>query len=99
MQRNLLRQVIAADVDRLANFLTQRQFVEPHQSVEGVLRKVIARFGFSPATIENSLRWLRIDRNVSIGRLRRTELTRLSRTLHRKNRQNVGVAARELQPN
>jgi hypothetical protein len=99
MQRNLLQQIIEADVDRLTNFLSERQFVEPHQSIDGILRQAVERFGFSPAVIENSLRWLRIDKNLAVGRLRRTELVQLGRTLRQQNRQNVVATARELQPN
>jgi hypothetical protein len=71
------------DSDRILQDLTTRQFLRPHGRVEDVLAASAEKLGFCPRAADHAVRWLDIDLSQSVGRLRRTELTQLARSIHR----------------
>jgi len=83
MDRSTLRRMIHADFEGLLQALTDRQHMAPHESVARSLSHVIGELGVCPKAVEQSLGWLQVDPGKSIGRLRRTELMQLARTIHR----------------
>jgi hypothetical protein len=83
MNRQSIRRMISADLQNLLEILTTRQHVHPHESVRVVLNQTVQELGVCPNAIEQALQWLQVDGSRSIGRLRRTELMQLARTVHR----------------
>ena len=83
MDRSTLRRMIHADFEGLLQSLTDRQHLAPHESVARSLSHVVGDLGVCPNAVEQSLGWLQVDPAKSIGRLRRTELMQLVRTIHR----------------
>jgi hypothetical protein len=83
MKRALLRRLMHADFDRLLAMLTTSQHVRPHDPVAAALAKTVSDLGVCPNAVERSLEWLGLNGDQSIGRLRRTELMQLARTVHR----------------
>jgi hypothetical protein len=71
------------DFDQLLNVLTMRQHLAPHAALRESLRRLVAELDVCPQAIEQSLAWLKLDGSKSIGRLRRTELMQLARTIYR----------------
>jgi hypothetical protein len=89
MDRSFLRRAVQADADQLLEHLSQEQFAHPHASLKTVLQQTIDSTGVCPQAAEQALTWLQLDENRPIGRLRRTELTQLARSIHRHWRQNT----------
>ena len=83
MKRTLFRQSVLADSDQLLQLLTTRQHLAPLAGVGEVLQRLSNELGICPTVIARAMEWLETDRKIAIGRLRRTELTQLSRVLHR----------------
>jgi hypothetical protein len=83
MDRSTLRRMIHADFESLLEVLTARQHVAPHEHLSQSLARAIGELGVCPNAVEQSLSWLQLDPGKSIGRLRRTELMQLARTVHR----------------
>ena len=75
--------MMRADSNHILEDLTRRQFLRPHSSIEDVLGVASAALGFCPRAANQALRWLEINPHLSIGRLRRTELTQLARSVYR----------------
>ena len=73
----------ACDFDNLLSMLTTHQHLWPHEPVNTSLARAVDELGLCPAAVADSLAWLQLDAAKSIGRLRRTELMQLARTLHR----------------
>ena len=71
------------DSDRILQDLTTRQFLRPQGRVEDVLAASAEALGFCPRAASQAVRRLEIDLSQSVGRLRRTELTQLARSIHR----------------
>lgn len=63
--------------------LTNRQYLDPHRSILESLDRASAALGFCPKVAGEAMRWLELDPEYPVGRLRRTELTQLARTIHR----------------
>lgn len=93
MDRALLRQSVLADGDRLLQLLTTRQHLQPLTCLGDVLQRLSDELGICPTVIARAMDWLQTDSNTAIGRLRRTELTQLSRALHRFWRQTSSLRA------
>ena len=83
------RFLAAGDAERLVQALTEQQFLNPHQSVDEGIAAVVIQLGVCPGAARYAIETLRIDPLVSFGRLRRTELMQLGRTMHRLWRQSV----------
>ena len=83
MKHSLIRRLLNADLQNLLDALTTRQHLNPHEPLGDALARTVDSLGVCPDAIEHALRWLSLDPSVSIGRLRRTELTQLARSVHR----------------
>jgi len=77
--------------DQILAVLTRRQYTHPHASITDVLADAVDEIGCCPFAVNAAVVWLQVDPNRSIGRLRRTELTQLARSIERLWRQSVGV--------
>lgn len=89
MTRQQIRKLFAADDEQILSVLTRRQFTQPHASIRTVLEATTAEIGCCPVAVESAIQWLQIDWDQPIGRLRRTELTQLARSIYRFWRQSV----------
>ena len=77
------------DSERLLQQLTGWQYVRPHDSLRQILLLAGENLALRPVAVEEAARWLQIDVNRPVGRLRRTELIQLARSLGDHWRQNV----------
>ena len=69
--------------DSILKDLTNRQYLQPHQPVGEALAASSAALGFCPRAVETAFAWLNIDPARAVGRLRRTEIIQLARSIHR----------------
>jgi hypothetical protein len=81
--------LFAVDDEQILSVLTRRQFTQPHASIRSVLEATIAEIDCCPIAVESAIQWLQIDWEQPVGRLRRTELTQLARSIYRFWRQSV----------
>lgn len=81
--QSLFRRLIQSDFDNLLEALTTRQYLAPHEPIGASLANTVECLRVCPEAVAQALRWLQLDANQSIGRLRRTELMQLARTVHR----------------
>lgn len=88
----------SATPERIVEVLSEQQYLRPHQSVGDAVAATIERLGVCPDAAGRALVALGLSSVVLIGRLRRTELIQLGRTVHRLWRQNVVDAAGQSQP-
>jgi hypothetical protein len=90
--------LLGADrADRLLAELQRQQHLFPHQLLGEALAQVRGRTGFCPQAGEAAVELLSLDGTRKIGRLRRSEIAQLARTIYRLWRQNL-AAASESQP-
>ena len=89
MSRPDFRRVSLSDPDAIISDLSTRQYLTPHQPLEDALAAAQNELGFCPAAAQTASRWLNLDPHQAIGRLRRTELIQLARSIHRFWRQAV----------
>jgi hypothetical protein len=89
-----IRRLLDADFQNLLDELTSRQHLNPHEPVGSVLARTVDCLGVCPVAIEQATKWLSLDVSTPIGRLRRTELTQLARSVHRFWREQRENAAR-----
>jgi len=92
MSRADFRLLRASDPDAILSDLSTRQYLSPHQPLGDVLAAAQNKLGFCPAAAETASRWLSLDPRQAIGRLRRTELIQLARSIHRFWRQKLESA-------
>ena len=83
----------ACDFENLLSMLTEHQHLHPQESLSASLSRAVEEIGLCPQAVNDSLAWLQLDAGKSIGRLRRTELMQLARTLHRYWLQRTAAAA------
>ncbi|MGB7158655.1 MAG: hypothetical protein WBD40_11350 [Tepidisphaeraceae bacterium] len=95
MNRWLLRRLLVSECETLLEALSTRQHLRPHERLADALSCASADLGVCPSAIDAAMRWLDLDPARSIGRLRRTELMQLARSIHRFWRQH---AAPQQQP-
>jgi hypothetical protein len=79
----LARQTMTVDSNQILDDLTSRQFIYPHSPVATALSQSSAALGFCPRAANHAMDRLEINPDQSIGRLRRTELTQLARSIYR----------------
>jgi hypothetical protein len=89
MDRSYLRATRDAEVQVIVQALQRQQFVRPHQAVPRALEIAGIEVGFCRTVAKQAMAWLQIDAQTCIGRLRRSELLQLARSLHRIWRQNA----------
>ena len=97
MDRQTLHRLLQADFERLLEILSTHQHLHPHEPVSAALAKTVDEIGVCPNAVEASLRWLNLEGATAIGRLRRTELMQLARTVHRFWRHDVTPATPQRQ--
>ena len=83
MHRSLLRRILMNECQSLLDALSTRQHLRPHEPVGEALANVGAQLDVCPNASAAALQWLDLDPARSIGRLRRTELMQLARSVHR----------------
>jgi hypothetical protein len=83
MNNWMLRRLIRNDFDHLLELLLTRQYLRPHEPIAKSLNQAIDSLGVCPGAVAQAIQWLQIDPQTSVGRLRRTELTQLARSIHR----------------
>ena len=86
------------DADRILQDLSERQYVQPHQPLGRTLLSSCAALGFCPGAADTALAWLQLDPARAVGRLRRTELIQLARSIHRFWRQSLAAQQSHPQP-
>jgi hypothetical protein len=90
MDRSHLRRRLACTADDVLADLSTRQFVRPHRPVAEVLADAADKLGTCPAAAARAAAWLDLDLQTAIGRLTRTQLSQLARSVHRFCRQAHG---------
>ena len=93
MDRSQLRKLVGVDSDTVLNVLTRRQHVAPHTPLAQALDETRRELGCCPIAVENALRWLNLDGNTPVGRLRRTEIMQLARSVYRFWRHGAAASA------
>jgi hypothetical protein len=83
MDRQQLRRLLRADTQLILDAFTTRQHLRPHQPIDQMLPDVVNEIGCCPNAIAQAMDWLHIDPKLSIGRLRRSELMQLARSIQR----------------
>jgi len=71
------------DSETILEVLTRRQHLRPHAPLSDVLRDTIEEIGCCPEAVRRAMQRLQLDWNKPVGRLRRTELTQLARSIYR----------------
>jgi hypothetical protein len=85
--------------DSIVQLLTDRQHVHPHLSVREVMEQATTELGCCPIAIERATQWLNLDTSRAIGRLRRSELLQLARSVHRFWRASINLNADNVEAN
>ena len=94
MKRSLIRQsAVVAEVDDLLGALSTAQYLDPHEPLQAALQRTGDALGVCPQAISHAVAWLQVDPATPIGRLRRTELMQLARSIHRFWEQAAAAAA------
>jgi hypothetical protein len=87
------KRIPATDADGLLDELTTRQHLSPHRPLSEVMNELVDRVGACPEAAQHAMERLDMNRDQSIGRLRRGELIQLARTMHRLWSQALTAAA------
>ncbi len=82
MQRPTARHLVI-DSEAILEALTQRQFLQPHSPLNEALPQVADELRLCPEAVAQALAWLEVDATRVIGRLRRSELSQLAKSIHR----------------
>ncbi len=77
------RQPQDVGADEILESLSTQQHVEPHRTLARALSQAQEQTGFGPGAAERAAEWLQLDARGAIGRLRRSELIQLARSIHR----------------
>jgi hypothetical protein len=98
MHPALLRRLIIADFEDLLENLATRQHLHPHEAVSQTLAAAVEKLGVCPQAVEQAVAWLHMDPATPVGRLRRTELMQLARSLHRFWQESAAASAPAVNP-
>ena len=98
MKRSLLRRFVRSELDDLLEVLTTAQYLSPHEPLAQSLARTVDALRVCPQAVNHAVAWLQIDPATPIGRLRRTELMQLARSIHRFWRQPVAAVSADAQP-
>ena len=93
MMRSLLRRLVRTELDDLLEALTNAQYLNPHEPLARSLARTGDALGVCPQAVNHAVAWLAVDPATPIGRLRRTELMQLARSIHRFWRHPTAAAA------
>ncbi|HEY2587806.1 MAG TPA: hypothetical protein VGI81_18820 [Tepidisphaeraceae bacterium] len=69
--------------DSILDELSTRQHLHPHRSLQQILAEAQRKLGFCMGAAQAAIAWLRLDASLAVGRLRRSELIQLARSIHR----------------
>jgi hypothetical protein len=86
--------MLARNADDVLLELSTRQFVRPHTQLANALTDAAEKLGFCPSVADKAMTWLELDPTAAIGRVTRTQLSQLARSIHRFSRQSREEAAR-----
>jgi len=98
MNSNYQTFLAAGNADRVVEALTRQQFVRPHQTVATAVSAVVNELGVCPDAAREAVESLETDAAVAVGRLRRTELIQLGRSIYRFWRHSVVDGSTPSQP-
>ena len=98
MDPTFMRFLAVGSAERIVDALSERQHLRPHQAIGEAVAAVGENLGVCPQAAAEAINSLHIDASRPIGRLRRTELTQLARTIHRLWRQSVAAPSGQSQP-
>lgn len=87
-----------SDADQILAALSTRQYLEPHRPLGDVLSDAQQDLGFCPRAGDAAVTWLNLDPRRAVGRLRRSELLQLARSIYRFWRQSLSSEAPYSQP-
>jgi hypothetical protein len=76
-------QVVGTDAEGILEELSVRQHLTPHRPLKDVVAEVVDVTGVCPVAAQRAVAWLALSADQSIGRLRRSELMQLARSMHR----------------
>jgi hypothetical protein len=93
MDRSYLRSEHEAEAGWIVAALQRVQFTHPHAFIRSAVESAGRDVGFCPQAARHALAWLGLQADTSIGRLRRSEILQLARSIQRFWRQNAGHAA------
>ena len=71
------------DADDILNELTTRQHLTPGRALKEIVAETVASTGVCESAADRALVWLNLPSDQPIGRLRRSELIQLARSMHR----------------
>lgn len=75
--------MVTATPEQILEHLTVRQHVMPHRPLGEALNELCQQVGTCPVAVNRAADWLEFPSDLSFGRLRRSELVQLSRSIHR----------------
>jgi hypothetical protein len=75
--------------ERIIEALSEQQFLQPHLPIGRTLAAVADQLAICPGAISHATRSLAIDPQRKAGRVQRSELHQIARTIHRYWRQSV----------
>jgi hypothetical protein len=90
--------VAGIDADGLLKELTTLQHLSPRKPLGQVVSQLVDRTAVCPVAADRALGWLGLDASRSVGRLRRGELSQLSRAIHRFWVRALAAEAKQDQP-
>jgi hypothetical protein len=93
MDRTHLRRLLLPDADEALQALSTRQFVNPHKPVAAAVLEVAEGLGICSSAAARSVTWLELDGSSAFGRLRRSELAQLARSMVRFARHQASLEA------
>ena len=97
MNRSDQRRLDDVDSNRILAQLSTRQYLHPHRPLEQVLAEVQRELGFCMGAAQAAIAWLRLDASLAVGRVRRSELIQVARSIHRFWRQAMADSAPQSQ--
>jgi hypothetical protein len=83
MNRLQMARLHTPDSNAIVELLTTRQHTHPRDSVRDTMEHATRTLGCCPAAIARAVDWLQMDVNRPVGRLRRSELLQLARSVYR----------------
>jgi hypothetical protein len=83
MDRQQIRRLLRADTQLILDAFTTRQHLRPHQPIGEMLPDITRELGCCPIAVDQAIDWLGINSTMPVGRLRRSELMQLARSIQR----------------
>jgi hypothetical protein len=74
---------MTTNADDILDELTTRQHLTPGRTLKEIVAETVASTGVCASAADRALVWLKLPADRPIGRLRRSELIQLARSMHR----------------